>query len=176
MSDWYEEHVDFTTCTEIDPDDELTIVDSGEFDILDQNFDASSRLYKDYGAGFFDSDFYHEFMFEVDLGDSYHCGLLAMSNTPNGYTDFSEEDVYLSIVPGHTSLWFKLNIATSLGGLSDESIELMRGALYQVQVSRYGSEYQVYILLEGGIVDILYIDPGVVTAFQYLYIQHELVL
>lgn len=171
----YENFEDFT---EIDPDSELT-VDSDTVHIINQNFDADSRVYKDYGVDHFDGDITHKF--ELLVTDIYATtgtegtGLWALSNTPGGEGAFANDDALFRILLWNSGT-FKLQIRLHDGSKQDNSATLSKDIRYYITVTRVGSVYSAVIRTgshEGVEIDTVSIDAGSVKSFRYLYIQYE---
>lgn len=171
----YENFIEFT---EVDPDDELT-VDSDTVHIINQNLDADSRVYKDYGVDHFNGDVTHKF--ELLVTDIYATlgttgtGLWALSNTPNGELAFANDDALLRILLWNSGT-FKLQIRLHDGSKQDNSATLSKDIRYYLTVTRVGSVYSVVIRTgshTGTVVDTISINAGAVKSFRYLYIQYE---
>ena len=167
---------DFGDFTEVDPDGELSVT-SNKINLLDQNFDGDSRVYKDYTVDFFSGDFTHKFEFKMTMltGGNDNTGLWALSNASGGLASFAGDDVL-----SRASIWmgidYKIRLNTHNFSKWVWSAVLSLNVKYYITVNRSGTVYTMTIRTgshEGTVIDTIAIDPGSAKDFRYLYVQFE---
>jgi len=162
---------DFTTWTEVDPGGHLsqTATRATYTDLPDN---AEAYLYKDYGANYFSGDFAHAFDLRVSASSSpsdYFIYMLSLQG--NGLSTGNDADINLFVEKVDATTYF-IGLGDYAGSTGNQTGNLDMGTTYYLVLKRESTTYTLEVYQDSNrqsLLESISIDPGVATAFQYLY-------